>query len=197
MPSISAFSDRIGRCFWFDLLILMNRYGIDMHDVLLPLLHLENGEPPTGVKPATPFKHSPLAGLWHKHWFSARFMPGNILAVTQRKGSMDWIWEIAKEGDILTEDLVKQIAHRMTVQAFESRHAAKQITGEWIIFLPHAGLNHYLCLGTHRTGDDRLAEKIKALCVRDFPDLPKWICGAASDLEAAKKGGSGSTFSIA
>lgn len=180
MPSIGAFSDRIGRCFWFDLLILMNRYGIDMHDVLLPVLHLENGEPPTGVKPATSFKHPPLGGLWHKHWFSARFMPANILAVTQRKRSMDWIWDVAKEGDILTEELINQIAHRMTVGAFESRHAAKQITGEWIIFLPRSGLNYYLCLGTHGTGDDRLAEKITTLCVRDFPELLGWIAEAAA-----------------
>jgi hypothetical protein len=111
----------------------------------------------------------PFGGLWHKHWFSARLLPANLLAVAQQKGSMDWIWDVAKEGDIMTQELISQIAHRMTVQAYENRHAAKQITGEWIIYLPHYGLNHYLCLGTHLTGDERLDEKIRALCVLDFP----------------------------
>lgn len=181
-PAIVPFNNRIGRCFWFDLLVLTERYSIDLHCVLQPMLDLERGEPTSGIKPATPFTRHPLRGLWHKHWFSPRFMPANILAVTQRKDSMDWIWDVAKEGDIMTEQLVKQIAHRMTVGAFESRHAAKQITGEWIIFLPRAGFNYYLCLGTHKTGDKRLDEKIRLLCLMDFPKIVQWIDEAASDI---------------
>ena len=82
----------------------------------------------------------------------------------------------------MTEQLVNQIAHRMTVGAYESRHAAKQITGEWIIFLPRAGFNYYLCLGTHKTGDKRLDEKIRLLCLMDFPEIVQWIDEAASDI---------------
>jgi len=182
MPSIHPFSSRIGRCLWFDLLVLTLRYKIDLLSVLQPLLDLEYGETPNGTKRATPFTRLPLKGLWHKHWFSARFMPANILAATQRKGSMDWIWDIAKEGDPLTEQLIGQIAHHMTIGAYESRYAAKQITGEWIIYLPRAGLNYYLCLGTHETGDKRLDEKIRELCVLDFPDIAQWIAEAAAQL---------------
>lgn len=174
-PAIRAFANRIGRCFWFDLLALTERYRVAAHDVLLPLLQLECGEPAMGLKLATPFTRAPLKGLWHKHWFSPRFLPANIVAVTQRKGSMDWIWEIAQEGDVLTEELISQIAHRMTIGAFESRHAAKQLTGEWIIFLPRDGLNYYLCLGTHRIGDDRLDDKIRTVCSLDFPEIAQWI----------------------
>lgn len=183
MPSLRAFSNRIGRCLWFDLLVLRTRYNIAIDEVLQPLLDLECGEPPSGVKPATPFTRHPLKGLWHKHWFSARFLPANILAVTQRKNSMNWIWEIAKEGDLLTEELIGQIAHHMTIGVFEKRYASKQITGEWIIFLPHAGLNYYLCLGTHETGDERLDEKIRSLCVLDFPDIHRWIDQVAANQE--------------
>lgn len=179
MPAVSRFSSRIGRCFWFDLLVLTRRYDVSVHSVLHPLLDLECGEPSNGIKCATPFTRLPLKGLWHKHWFSARFMPANILAVTQRKGSMDWIWDIAEEGELLTEQLIGQIAHRMTVDAYESRYEAKLITGEWIIYLPRAGLNHFLCLGTHETGDKRLDEKIRKLCVLDFPDIAQWIDEAA------------------
>jgi hypothetical protein len=100
LPALIPFKDRIGRCFWFDLLVLTERYSIDLRCVLQPLLDLELGEPTYGIKPAAPFTRLPLRGLWHKHWFSPRFMPSNILAVTQRENSMDWIWDIAKEGDI-------------------------------------------------------------------------------------------------
>jgi hypothetical protein len=182
MPAIRPFSNRIGRCFWFDLLVLTKRYKIELYSVLQPLLDLECGEPPNGIKPATPFTRLPLKGLWHKHWFSQRFLPANMLAVTQRKGAIDWIWDIAKEGDIMTEQLIGQIAHRMTVGAFESRHGAKQITGEWIIYLPRAGLNHHICLGTHDTGDRRLDAKIRQLCVLDFPDIAQWIDESAAAL---------------
>lgn len=64
--------------------------------------------------------------------------------------------------------------------ARESRHAAERITGEWIIYLPRAGLNHYLCLGTHKTGDERLDEKIRQLCAFDFPDIAQWVDEAAA-----------------
>lgn len=182
MPSIRSFSGRISRCFWFDLLVLDQRYKVGVRSVLQPLLDLESGELTNGTKPETLFTRLPLRGLWHKHWFSARFLPANLLAVAQRKGSMDWIWDVAKEGDIMTEELISQIAHRMTVQAYENRHAAKQITGEWIIYLPRAGLNYYLCLGTHLTGDERLDEKIRTLCVLDFPDIALWIDEAVAVL---------------
>lgn len=182
MPSIRLFSDRISRCFWFDLLVLDQRYKVGVHPVLQPLLDLEAGEPPNGTKPATPFTRRPLKGLWHKHWFCTRFLAANLLTVAQRKESMDWIWGVAKEGDIVTDDMIRQIAHRITVQAYEDRHAAKKITGEWIIYLPRSGLNHYLCLGTHLTSDERLEKKIRTLCVVDFPDIGRWVDEAAAAL---------------
>lgn len=182
MPSIKAFSNRISLCFWFDLLVLDQRYHVGVHSVLQPLLDIEGSETPTGTKPATPFTRLPLKGLWHKHWFTARFLPANLLAVAACKGSMDWIWEVANEGDVLTPALMNQIAHRMTVQAYKNRHAAKKITGEWIIYLPRSGLNYYLCLGTHLTGDAQLSDKIRTLCVLDFPDTNRWIDEAAAEI---------------
>lgn len=163
-----------------DLLALNTRYNITLHDLLPSLLHLEYGAPPHGIKPAAPFVRSPLRGLWHKHWFSARFVPNNLLAAAHRKDSLDWIWEIANEGDVLTEEIINELTHRMTTVAFYERHSAKQITGEWIIFLPRGGLNYYLCLGTHAMGDERLFDKINTICALDFPDVAKWIEAAAA-----------------
>jgi len=178
MPTIRAFSERISRCFWFDLLLLNARYGIWPGEVLRPVLDVENGEPSTGIKIATQFIREPLRGLWHKHWFSARFLPSNLLASANRRDSMDFIWDIAKEGDILTEDIIKQIAHRLTITAFQERSASKKVTGEWIIFLKRGGVNYYLCLGTHQTGDQRILDKITSICSLDFQDLQSWLIEA-------------------
>jgi len=180
MPTIRAFSERISRCLWFDLLILTRRYGIWPGEILQPVLDSENGEPVTGLKPATQFTREPLRGLWHKHWFSARFLPANLLAAMSRRDSMDFIWEIANEGDLLTEDIIKQIAHRLTITAFEKRSATKKMTGEWIVFLKHDEMNYYLCLGTHQTGDQRILDKIDSICRLDFPDLQAWLAAAKS-----------------
>jgi hypothetical protein len=32
----------------------------------------------SGTKPAAPFKREPLAGLWHKHYFTPANLPGNL-----------------------------------------------------------------------------------------------------------------------
>jgi hypothetical protein len=177
-PAVQAFSDRISRCFWFDLLVLSRRYGVTPQDVLQPVLDVESGEPACGLKPATQFVREPLRGLWHKHWFSARFLPANLLAAMNRRDSMDFIWEIAKEGDIFTEEIFNQIVHHVTITAFEERHDAKKLTGEWIFFLRRNELNYYLCLGTHQTGDQRLHDKVVSLCALDFPELPEWMAEA-------------------
>lgn len=185
MPALRSLSDRISRCFWFDLLTLNVQYDVAASDILGPVMHLERGEPSTGLKPATRFIRHPLRGLWHKHWFSNRFMPANLRAAMQRGDARDWIWEVAKEGDILTEQVINRIAHRFTIKAFEDRHAAKQMTGEWIVFLPRDGLNYYLCLGTHATGDAKLHDKIVTLCALDYPDIATWLSDAAADVQKA------------
>jgi hypothetical protein len=182
VPAVQPFAGRISRCLWFDLLVLSRRYGVTPHDVLQPVVDVEGGEPTSGLKPATQFVRKPLRGLWHKHWFSARFLPANLLASINRRGSMDFVWDIAKEGDLLTEEILAQIAHHVTITAFEERHDAKQITGEWIIFLRRNQQNYYLCLGTHQTGDQRLYEKIIGLCGMDFPELGSWLTEAGDAL---------------
>ena len=40
---------------------------------------LEGGPRPSMTKPPTPFTRGALKGLWHKHFFDARFMMKNIM----------------------------------------------------------------------------------------------------------------------
>lgn len=180
-PAAQAVAERTSLCHWFDLLVLNKRYGIAPPEVLQPILEVEAGDRGGGIKPATRFRRSPLKGLWHKHWFSARFLAANMLAALERGKPVEWLSEIVAEGEILTGEALARIVERLTTTAFEDRYAAQQVTGEWIIFLKRDGVNHYLCLGTHLTGDDRLYEKIVSVCRRDYPDIRSWIEAAAAD----------------
>ncbi|MFN4175586.1 hypothetical protein [Phenylobacterium sp.] len=179
-PAVRPFTARISLCLWFDLLVLQERYGVTPEEILEPILHLERGEPASGVKPATRFRRPPLKGLWHKHWFSARFLAANMLAAMARGDPKAWLLEIVQEGETLTEDAIARIAERFTTRALEDRDAAKQLTGEWIVFLKRDGANHYLCLATHETGDQRVFDKIINVCSRDFPQIGAWIEEAAA-----------------
>lgn len=70
---------RTSEVFWFDVFMHCLLFKIEPSDILDAVHNLEAGEPHNGVKPATEFKHKPLKGLWHKHYFTARFLPANIL----------------------------------------------------------------------------------------------------------------------
>jgi hypothetical protein len=70
---ISELAARMSELIWLDIYILDAAFGVSPHDVLSAIRDVEQGEPPSGVKPATQFKRIPLKGLWHKHYFSALF----------------------------------------------------------------------------------------------------------------------------
>lgn len=179
-PRARTFAARTSLCLWFDLLVLGERYGVIPDEVLQSILDVESGDSEPGVKPATRFLRPPLKGLWHKHWFSARFLAANMLAAMGRGEPSAWLQEIVAEGEILTEEVLGRIVERLTTTAFEDRHAAKQVTGEWIVFIERGGVKHYLCLATHLTGDQRVYDKIANVCARDYPDIVQWIAEAAA-----------------
>lgn len=101
-------------------------------------------------------------------------MAANLLAAMERGNPEQWIFELVKEGALLNEEVIGQISDRFVFGAYEDRWAAKQITGERIVFLKRDGLNYYLCHGTHHSGDERLYDKIRTMCVLDFPDIDQW-----------------------
>src|SRR6266481_7121131 len=74
-PEISS---RTSELFWLDLYIYDLAFGVNPNDVLREITNLENGETDQQTKPALQFSHKPLKGLWHKHFFSAHFVPYNI-----------------------------------------------------------------------------------------------------------------------
>lgn len=102
---------------------------------------------------------------------------GNILRGLGNNGKEKLITALlnAASSPGMTQDKLRGVVHRMTHEPLEARDAKKQLTGEWIIYLPHAGKNYYLCCNTHTAGDQFIHDRIMEHCVREFPELPVWL----------------------
>lgn len=180
VPRVEPFIDRISSLVWLGIWALEQRHGVAPYQVLQSVLDVESGEPGAGLKPATRFRRPPLRGLWHKHWFSARFIAGNLLAAIQRENAEDWISGALKDDE--SQDVaIGRIAHHFTVTSFEDRWASKQATGEWIVYIQRPDGNRYLSVATHTTGDQAIYDSIVNVCGREYPDIADWIAEAAAD----------------
>jgi hypothetical protein len=77
--------------------------------------------------------------------------------------------------NVITQEMIDELAHRVTYEPVENRRKQDKITGEWLIFAKHDGTNYYLCLNTHGAGDQFIHDRIITHCVRDFPKLAEWM----------------------
>ncbi|QIF09178.1 hypothetical protein G5A69_08430 [Ralstonia mannitolilytica] len=146
--------------------------------VVHEIRNLEAGTQTVGTKPATPFKHPPLQGLWHKHYLQdgLHSMARNLRLALQRHGLPLFEQRVreaqeANEERYLSKEDVAAIVHDAVVENYMRRSHAAELTGEWIIYAQHEGQNYYLCLGEHNSGDDVLRKKIDDLCCQEFPFL--------------------------
>jgi hypothetical protein len=167
---------RMSELFLFDVYVLDAEFGVSPHEILSAISSLEQVEPLTGVKPATQFQYMPLKGLWHKHYFSARFLINNIVLELGKTGVEKRVNEVLDpaKSNVVTREIIKELARRVTHEPVETRDARKGLTGEWIIYLKHKGSNYYLCCITHEAGDQFIYDRIMEHCIRDFPDLSAW-----------------------
>jgi hypothetical protein len=76
---------------------------------------------------------------------------------------------------VITESMIGELAWRIAEEPFKERETAKKLTGEWIVYLPHAGKNYYLCCATHEDDDQMIFDRILNHCVRDFAELAAWL----------------------
>ncbi|MCA0340784.1 MAG: hypothetical protein LCH99_13765 [Proteobacteria bacterium] len=178
-----------GRYSWLfvlDMLMYERVYGISPFQITDEIRGLERSESATRTKPASRFSRKPLEGLWHKHFFSARFMAHNIVNHLGGGKLERLVDEIFKpdESPVVTEKMINELAHRATIESFEQRASDGRLTGEWIVFAKHEGENYYLCLATHRVSDQSIYDKIKAVCWREFPFL---VSKTGSDAEIASQ----------
>jgi len=122
------------------------------------------------TKPAGPFKGALLAGLWHKHYFQASFLPKNIETYWKSGEFPDRIKAILGDLKHLTQQKAGQIAHAYVMDGYRERSQSGEITGEWIIFARQNDVNYYLTLGSHTEGDEAIRQRVLACCA-EFPNL--------------------------
>jgi hypothetical protein len=159
--------------FVLDLIMYDHVNGIDPSMVVEEIKALESGRIGIGTKPASEFRHYPLRGIWHKHFFSGPFIARNIrnqLAGDKIKKLVDQILD-PRKSPVITKEMINKVAHKATVEQFEQREKSGNLTGEWIVFAKHNGKNYYLCLATHESGDQGIYDKIKDFSFRQFPFL--------------------------
>jgi hypothetical protein len=169
----AAVKSRISELFWVDLYIYAEQYDVDPTEVLREISDLETGAGASQTKPAAEFRRDPLKGLWHKHFFSARFVPQNI-ANGLRGGALEKLVDEvldANKSEPVTADMIAELSRRAVHEPLENRADQNTLTGEWIVFAKHGGQNYYLCLNTHRAGDQMIMDRIRTHCTRDFPFL--------------------------
>lgn len=177
---LSEFSDRLGLCddlrqriselFLLDLFVYEWEFGVEPFEVIAEIRNLEKGDGNTKTKPATEFKHPPLAGLWHKHFFSAHFLVQNMCNALNRGTLAVLVEQVFNPGEpTITQEMCRELSHRMTHEPVEARARKKMLTGEWIVFAKHGCRNYYLCLSRHEAEDQLIADRIKENCVREFP----------------------------
>lgn len=157
-----------------DMLINLEVNGIDPTQVVQEIKSLESSSHPSFVKPATQFKHPPLYPLWHKHYFSAHFVPHNIHAELNRGEKLEnLVNEVLdpNKSPVITREMINELSHRVVHEPFEARSDEGRMTGEWLVFAKHDGNNYYLCMATHDAGDQVIYDKLAYAVKRQFPML--------------------------
>jgi hypothetical protein len=164
---------RYSSMFVLNMILYEKLHGINPFQIVDEIRAIEGESGITKTKAASEFTKPPLSGLWHKHFFSARFMPKNILNQLGNGKLKAIVEEVLdpENSPVVTEEMINELSHRVTLETFESRATKGKLTGEWIIFARHDGQNYYLCLATHDTGDQKIYDNIKAGCFGEFPFL--------------------------
>ena len=169
---------RYSSLFLLNLLHLERIDGVDPWQVVAEIKHLEELAPSQQTKPASQFTRLPLKGLWHKHFMPAlpSVMAHNIVNYFGENGLKHLVDEVIdpRKSPVVTKEMIEELSHRVVVESLERRGAAGRLTGEWIVFAKENGQNFYLCVCSHKTGDESIASSIKA-CAVEFPFLSKYV----------------------
>jgi hypothetical protein len=149
----------------------MRHRTLDVFAVYDEIGQMEGSDPPrrTGTKPAQPLTGD-LKGLMHKHYMVSSMIS---FALNQknhwlRKENKPKLAEILNE--FIQDGHSGKTAHELVLGAHTGRHAADQMTGEWIVYAEIGGVHYYLTLATHSESDSAVKERVRS-CVAEFPEL--------------------------
>ena len=164
---------RYSRAFLIDLYCHEKIYGICPEEVLEAIKEEETGKKTLGIKQSTPFRKLPLKGLWHKHYYSPRFIGHNLaneLANGKVKDIVHGFFE-PHLGKPAKKEMFEKLSQRIVKGSLDERKAKSKMTGEWIVFAKHQNQNYYLCMATHNNGDVEIRNKIDLICCKEFEFL--------------------------
>ncbi|GGA21883.1 hypothetical protein [Dyella nitratireducens] len=169
---------RYSLLFVFKFVLYTTIEGIEANFILQELKRLEGlSHDAIETKAPTQFSKEPLKGLWHQHFFSARFIPKNIASHMPPKKVEATVKRIfdAAESPVVTKEMIHELASALTHGAMEERASQKKLTGEWIVFAKHDKKNYYLTLTVHptdrTTGDQAIFDEINDMAFAQFPFL--------------------------
>ncbi|XQE65783.1 hypothetical protein ACOAPY_14055 [Pseudomonas sp. P3C3] len=121
----------------------------------------------------------------HKHYTSAAFLGANLYN--------QWFEGYGRKHQLLAAEIEKvsplgsvvedendawqkagRIAHTFTMDGYQRRAGRQQLTGEWIVYYIHNGMNYYLDIAFHEEAktperERQLYERLKAGCAWEFP----------------------------
>ncbi|HDM8245867.1 TPA: hypothetical protein P0E24_005067 [Vibrio campbellii] len=164
-----------------DLYVHAYASDINPESILCELRALENNDFASKTKPATQFRRLPLKGLWHKHFYTAQFMPQNRLNAHRGGRLESEITRVFNEFDESKFDSKLEAYKAISLEiALASERLGNEredenlLTGEWIVFAKHESKNYYFCVAPHHSDEKIYAQVIKS-CGMDFPNLTEVI----------------------
>ena len=170
-------------------LLLLGLFGSSQSGLLNPakvireIEALEGIGIPSRLKQASPLNRPLLKGLWHKHYLEDGL---SAMAFNLEKGMKIYgipfveqrIREAQEAGEerYVSIDDCQSIANDVVQGNWMRLANDSKLTGEWIVYAQHEGMNYYLCLGKHG-GDGNLRKQIDAVCCQEFPFLNDLLSG--------------------
>lgn len=145
------------------------------------ILSLENGTSSKTKKETTYYCNNRLKGFMHKHFYvpyyehpavncqlywklksvkSKKFEQMGLGVAEPFKGLPETEETLAKFNSELADEFIRGAKNR-------------ELTGDWLIYLPHEGQNYYLCIAKHNE-DDFILEAVKC-CLHEFPFIAEYI----------------------
>jgi hypothetical protein len=173
-----ATGDRHSISLLLDLFFSFEHGLVNPNAVLHEINYLEGKEKKSRAKEASMFKRHPLKGLWHKHYYdgSISALANNVKNALHEYKLPYFEKMIAEANDsgeerfVAVED-VPHIVNDAISGNLQRRSDDGKITGEWVVYACHEGINYYLCLARHNDGDEKIRSKIESSCVFEFPFL--------------------------
>jgi hypothetical protein len=174
---------RISILFWTKLYIFEKTRTIDIWPIIGEIKNLESAHGKSSAewakisltKKPSKFKHKPLRGLWHKHYFSARSLTRNIINSLENENGIGSIRINRVFADHIGKDidstLAGLLAHEATIGVFEDKLRSRGLTGEWIVYSRSLEKNYYLTCTFHDSDHWNDLFEVREICAQEFPHL--------------------------